>query len=164
MASTFFTPIETKLTALLADIVNDTNGVKILETQQLNSISDIEDLLGKFTNRTPCAFLSVPNIQITPAQSSRGPIRVSDVRLSHSVLFVVTERRTPAERREILRELVEEFLRLSANQAVTETGIAATYIDFIAVNNVAFSESPEYSAALATFDVVVRNWHVNTPA
>jgi hypothetical protein len=157
--------MRTKIHAVLQPLVDPLAdySVRQIKDSTFSSTQDLDELLERFRDLMPGAYLSVPGLQYNTAPSS---LRACDVTMNYGFLIGMEDRRSQEIKQAFAEELQDKQLQHLLLQRVTKQGIPCTSIDFIRPKTWDFEIIPDTSLAAIylTFSIDIRNWMINTPA
>lgn len=148
---TLFETIDQKLITLLTPLVS-TLGVKGIQREFFTDSGGAGELLDKYRNVLPAAFLAPPQV-VYPQRDSR----VSDIQLSYSFLVVFAVRDTKVPRDSYYR-FHDALLTGLFYAELSSVNCPFAQIDFVRPNATTYAEAQSEAAMLITFSVTIRNW------
>lgn len=158
------TDIQGKVLTLLEPLISsfadyDVNQVTVAD---ISTIEDLDELIERFRDIMPGAFLSIP--RVTYGTNPNG-YRVVDATLQYGLLVGITGRWEEAVRQDYIREVHDRFAQHLFLRQIPRPGIVCSNIDFLRPDSWEYRSDLDktITAFYLTFSVGVRNWQINEP-
>lgn len=156
--------VQEKVLALTAPLVATFEPYKVnqIRTAEFSSNEDFDDLLERFKDVMPGAYLSVPTVSY---DSNLSNIRVVNATLQYGLLVGISGRWEESVRQDFIFEVHDRFAQYLFLRPIPRDGIPGIP-DYLRPSDWQYRSDMDktISTFYSTFSISVRNWAINEPA
>lgn len=156
--------VQSKVLALASPLIATFEPYKVsqIRTAEFSSNEDFDDLLERFKDVMPGAYLSVPSVSY---DSDLTGLRVVNPTLQYGLLVGISGRWEEAVRQDFIFEVHDRFAQYLFLRPIPTDGIPGRP-DFLRPNGWEYRSDLDktISTFYSTFSISVRNWAINEPA